>query len=228
MHAKDGMESLLAQEGEMGKGAERAITDEHISWVQRRMERRHLSHIVRVPGSREDFQEEACPRMKEGKQMGYREPTPWALPIGLAKVCLQFGRIGHRKTGAVDQECAVAPPPPLILGCLLADRRRPPQQSLPDSERQARPGLAKRRGRKALRDEVGQVATRRVAVPNLEDEEMDGGHRIEQARTPLVAHLVAQGENRRSVEQGSQLGLAVSKGFHDCAYRSGPPVCEQW
>jgi hypothetical protein len=39
---------------------------------------------------------------------------------------------------------------------------------------------------------------------------------------------VAQGENRGSVEQRSQLGFDVSEGFHDRAYHLGPPVCEKW
>jgi hypothetical protein len=63
-------------------------------------------------------------------------------------------------------------------------------------------------------------------MQDLQDEEMDGGDRIEQARAPLVAPLVAQGENRGSVEQDSQLGFDVSEGFHHCAYHPRPPVYE--
>ena len=143
MDAKDGMESLLAQEGEMDKGAERAISHEHVPGSQRRMERRHLGHVVGVPGGREHLQQEARPGMKQGEQVGHGKPTPWALPTGLAKVLLQFRRIGHRKTGAVDQERPVAPPPPLVVGRLLADRRRPPQQLLPDDRAATGSGLDK-------------------------------------------------------------------------------------
>ena len=119
----------------MGKGAERAIPHEHVPRAQRRMERRHLGHVVGVPGSREHLQQEARAGMKQGEQVGHGEPTPRALPTGLAKVLLQFRRIGHRETGPVDQEGAVAPPPPLVVGRLLADRGRPTQQLLPDDER---------------------------------------------------------------------------------------------
>ena len=49
---------------------------------------------------------------------------------------------------------------------------------------------------------MGQVAARSVPMQDLEDEQMDGRDRIEQARAPLVAHLVAQGENRGGVEPG--------------------------
>ena len=74
--------------------------------------------------------------------------------------------------------------------------------------------------------QAGQTATCRVAVQDLQDEKMDGGDRIKQARAPLVAHLVAQGENRGSVEQGGQLGFDVFEGFHHWAYHLRPPVCE--
>jgi hypothetical protein len=39
---------------------------------------------------------------------------------------------------------------------------------------------------------------------------------------------VAQGENRGSVEQGSQLGCDVSEGFRHRAYHPEPPVGERW
>src|SRR2546427_6788028 len=110
--------------------------------------------------------------MKQGEQVGHGEPTPWALPTGLAKVLLQFRRIGHRKTGPVDQERPVAPPPSLVVGRLLADRCRPPQQSLPDTERQAGTSLTKRRGRKVLGYQARQMATCRVAVQDLQEEKM--------------------------------------------------------
>ena len=90
------------------------------------MERRHLGHVVGVPGGREDLQQEACAGMKQGEQVCHGEATPRALPMRLAKVLLQFGRIGHRKTGAIDEERPVASPPPLVVGGLLADHRRPP------------------------------------------------------------------------------------------------------
>jgi hypothetical protein len=124
MDAKDGMQALLAQEGQMGKGTERTVSHEPVLWAQRRMERRDLGHVVGVPGSREHLQQEARPRMKEGEQVSHGEPTPRTLPARLAKVRLQVRRIGHRKTGPVDQECPVAPPPALIVGRLLADRGR--------------------------------------------------------------------------------------------------------
>jgi hypothetical protein len=47
-----------------------------------------------------------------------------------------------------------------------------------------------------------EVATGGVAMQDLQDEQMHGSDRIEQARTPWIAPLVAQGENCGSIEQG--------------------------
>jgi len=55
---------------------------------------------------------------------------------------------------------------------------------------------------------------------------MDGGDRIEQARTPLVAHLAAQGKNRGGVEQDSDLCFDVLECFRHPANHLEPPVCE--
>jgi hypothetical protein len=135
MDTKDGMEPVLAQEGQMGQGAEGAIAHEHIPRTQRRMEGRHLRHVMGVPGSGERFQYEARAGMKQGEQMGHGEPAPRTLPAGLAKLLLEFWGIGHRETGPIDQEGAVPPPSSLVVGCLLADGGCPPQQLLQDEER---------------------------------------------------------------------------------------------
>lgn len=115
---QDRMEALLAQEGQMGKGAERAIPHEPVPWTPRRMKGRHLGHVMGVPGGGAHLQQEACAGMKQGEHMGHGEPTSRPLSAGLAKLLLEFRRIEHRETGPVDQEGAVAPPPPLLLGRL--------------------------------------------------------------------------------------------------------------
>ena len=73
---------------------------------------------------------------------------------------------------------------------------------------------------------MGQMATRGVAMEDLQDEQMDGGDRIEQARAPLVADLATEGENSGGVKQGSEFCFDVSEGFRHHANHPGPPVCE--
>jgi hypothetical protein len=83
--------------------------------------------------------------MKEDKNIGImttlkktyprKDPTPWARSTRLAKVLLECRRIGHRKTGPVDEERPVASPPSRVIGGRLADRGCPTPQQLPDDER---------------------------------------------------------------------------------------------
>jgi len=135
MDTKDGMEPVLAQESQMGTGAEGAITHEDVPRTPRRMEGRHRSQVMGVPGSGERLQQEARAGMKQGEQMGHGEPAPRTLPAGLAKRLWEFWGRGHRDTRPIDQEGAVPPPSSLVMGCLLADGGRPPPQRLEDEER---------------------------------------------------------------------------------------------
>ncbi len=73
---------------------------------------------------------------------------------------------------------------------------------------------------------VGQVITGGVAMEDVQEEEMDGGDRIELALTPLVVHLTTEGENRGGVKQGRELCLDVFERCGDRANHPAPPVSE--
>jgi len=90
MYTQDGMECRLAQERQMGKGAERPIPHEDIARAQGCMDCSNLGPGVGVPGGGEDLAQEARPRMKQGAQVGDRTPTPRALPrvANSALLCL--------------------------------------------------------------------------------------------------------------------------------------------
>ena len=149
MDTKDSMKSLLAQEGQQGKGAEGTIAHEHIPGAQRRMEGRHLRHSVGVPGRGERLQHEARASMKQGEHMSHGEPAPRTLPARLAKLFVEFWGIGPRDTRSVDQEGAMPPPSSLVVRGLLADGGCPPQQLLHHREREAGACLTQCGGGKA-------------------------------------------------------------------------------
>jgi hypothetical protein len=134
LHAKDGMEGLMVPQGQMGKGTARPIPYEPVPRSPQRLERRHLGHVVGMPGRREHLSQETRAGRPQREQVGHGEPTPGALPTGLAKVLLEFRGIGHGKTGPVYQACAVALPPSLVVRRLVADRCCPTQQWLPNDE----------------------------------------------------------------------------------------------
>ena len=97
----------------------------------------------------------------------------------------------------------------LVVGRLLADRCRPTQQLLPDDKRQPGTGLTKRRGRKALGYQAGQVVTRDVAMEDLQDQERDGGDRLEQARAPLLGDSVKFHRHPREMSPTSRATVAA-------------------
>lgn len=227
MDAQDGREPLLAQEGAMSKGAKRAIPHEHVPRAQGGMERRHLGHVVGVPGRDEHLQQETRAGMQQSEQVGHGESTPRALSAGVAKILWQYWHLGPRETGPIDQEGPVAPPPPLIVGRLLADGGRPTQQLLPDDKRQPGTGLTKRGGGKTWRSHMGQVATRGVPMEDWQEEERNGGDRVEVAYPPLLAHLATESENHGGVQQSRKLGFDVSACFQYCADHADPPLCER-
>jgi len=68
-----------------------------------------------------------------------------------------------------------------------------------------------------------QVATGGVPVEDLEHEQVDGRDGIQQARAPLVSDLATQGENRRGVENLSEIRLDMLERFWDRANHPGPP-----
>jgi hypothetical protein len=135
VHAEEGVEILLTEEGQMGKGAERAIPSKHVSRPQRRMQCGDARHVVSVPGIRDNVHEEPGPRVKQGEEMRHRDPTARALPPWLAKVLLEFWGIRHRETRPVHQEGAVTPPPPLVLGRLVSGGSGSSQSLLEHDER---------------------------------------------------------------------------------------------
>jgi hypothetical protein len=181
------MEVLLVQERQMGKGAEPAIGHEHVAGLSGRMPMAHMGHVVRVARRRQDLQEEPRPRMKQSEEVPDREPTPRLLPWRGTTGGLELWSIGHGKPGPIHQEGAVAVPASFLLGYLIQGATDLPQHLLPDAQREPAAGLAKGRRRKLLPGQMWEMATGRVPMEDLEDAEVDGGHRIEDAMAPRVA-----------------------------------------
>jgi len=75
-------------------------------------------------------------------------------------------------------------PSPGRLGVGSQGRGDALQQGLQDGQRQAGAGLAERRGREGMADEVGQMRQRGVAVEDLDEEDMDDRKRVEEAPPP--------------------------------------------
>lgn len=122
--------------------------------------------------------------------MGHRETAARSLAAGWAEVGLEFRPIGHRETGAVDQERAMAPPQALVVRRPLERAAGPAEQGLEDLEGESFAGLAVGRVGEGLASEVGDVLTGEVAAEDLEQEEVDGDHGIELAFAVAVSGLL--------------------------------------
>lgn len=61
-------------------------------------------------------------------------------------------------------------------------------------------------------------------MEDLEDEQVDGCDGIQHARAPLVASVVTESTNRRSIEYLGQIGINMLQHCCDCANHLGPPV----
>src|SRR5512135_1738779 len=145
---------------------------------------------MRPQRRREGFDQQPTGRIKHGQEMGHRETAARSLAAGLVEVGLEFGHIGHRGTGAVDQERAMATPQALVIRRAPERAAGPAEQGLEDLQGESLAGLAVGRGGEGLAGEVGDVLTGGVAADDLEQEEVDGDHGIELALAVAVSGLL--------------------------------------
>ncbi len=129
------MAVLLVPQRQMGKGAERTIAHEDVAALSDGMHLAHMGHVVRVARRGHNLEQEACARMKQGKEMPDRKPSPRLLPWRIAAGGVQLRGIGHGKTGPIDQEGPVAVPAAFLLGHLIQGATDPSQHLLPDRQR---------------------------------------------------------------------------------------------
>jgi predicted outer membrane repeat protein len=128
---------------------------------QFRMPLHNLRLVVRAERRGEHFDQQACRRVEHRQQMRLRKSTAAALLAGLAKVDLQFGSIGHRKSGPLGKERAMTVPPGLVA---TAPRRarRSFEQALQRRQRQSgtRPAVRFRRASQSGLTLTGGKTTR--------------------------------------------------------------------
>jgi hypothetical protein len=126
-------------------------------------------------------------RVEQGQEVHDREAAPGLLHPRLAELLLQFRRVGHGDARPIDQEGAMAVP-----AAVVGQRTAEPvgdslEQALEDGQREPGAGLAVRFAGAADIAEPGHVGARRVAVEDLEDEQVQRGHRVEDSFAPGVA-----------------------------------------
>jgi hypothetical protein len=68
------------------------------------------------------------------------------------------------------------------------------------------------------------MATGGVPVQNLEDTEVDGRHRVQEAMAPRVTQFTAKGKDRASIEEVREFSLDLAQRGHYPANHEAAPL----
>ncbi len=142
---------------------------------------------------------------------------------GLAEGRLEGGRVGHRGRRGVDDPDAMAEPSGGVRRGLPRRVDDPLQGAVIDARGQPLAGLAGGVGGEGPTPEVDDVAAGDVAVEDLEQEEVDGGDRVEGPSSPAIVFAAAGvGDGVGGEAVGEVLPESVEGGDH--TRRDGGPV----
>ena len=200
-----------------------AIADEDVAGKQFGVHQGGLGHVVRAQRGGDHALQEACAGMEQGEHVGHRKTTALLLFAGLAEAFLQFGRIGHRKAGTVEQPSAMPKPAPGSL--LLAEQTidHALQQHLEKQQWQACAGLdVCRRGE----DQVGQArqgGAGDIAMQDLQEKEVHCGYRIELATPKTNAEDTASFFDPSDRQSFANIGLELPNDFGESECHPWPP-----
>src|SRR6516165_9038326 len=115
--------------------------------------------------------------MKQRQKVCNGESTARQLAAGLAKMLLQGGRIRHGKTRAIGPKGAMTQPAPLVERCALQSRTDRAEQLLEYRQRELHARLTIRGCGDVELGEMTEVRARGITVQNLDEKQLDCGHR---------------------------------------------------
>jgi hypothetical protein len=130
----------------------------------------HPGEIVGEEGGNHQLQEHTGAGMEQAQEPRHGEAAPRPLLRRLAKRLLEGRGIGHRAPRAIDQKRAMALPPPFVQGGSLHRRSEALEEESEEAQREFGPGLTVSRCTEPQTRQMGQMATRSIAVQNLSQE----------------------------------------------------------
>jgi hypothetical protein len=196
----------------MGVGAEGAVANKDVAFLQLGMKMGDLVHVVCSQRRRQDFEEEAGAGVKECEQVGHGKAATRPLVSRLAEFALQFGSIGHAEAGAVNVESSMASPAAMVVHRRAEGRPNALQQCLQDFQRETAASPAIGGLTENAVGEVFEPGDGEVAVEDLDDKEVNGRDRIQDAPAKVVAGFAANGGDLRRVENLGDLSLDTPQG----------------
>src|SRR5216684_4686834 len=183
-----------------------------------------LCQIVRQQGRADQRGQEARPGMEEGQQVDDGEATAGALLGGLPKLFLQYWCIRHGAARAVDEKCPM-PMPAAFLGDGSLDRLTEAlQEMFEHTDGELGAGLTVGGGTEIEAGEMGEMATGCIAMEDLQQKQLHGDHRIEEAVTPCgVAYCCTGGADRLGLQLGGPICFEALEDSRDTGYHRGSP-----
>lgn len=170
-----------------------------------------VDRFVRPQGRDENLGHQSRAGVEECQDPGHGEAAPRRLVGRLSEGALQRGRVRQAHAGAVGQPSAVSSPA-VRIGEGFRGRDERIEQAFQQSQGPSGSGLAVGRRRKGPTGDSRQVGAGRVAVEDLQDEEVDGRDRIEGALPPRVTDLRTQLTKVRGGEYGGDVVANLIQG----------------
>ena len=123
---------------------------------------------------------------------------------------LQGRAIGHAHSGPIDEPGPMTMPQPdgVVQGFARVDETL--EKRLEDGQGEPGSGLAVGRGGELEAAQAWQMGAGGIVVEDLEDEQMDGRHRVEDAVTPTATHGMTEGLQVEWFEPVGQIGADLS------------------
>jgi hypothetical protein len=212
------------QQGEVEVRAEAAVPHQDVAPLEVGVDAADARHLVGAQRGGEDLQQRPGAGVEQGQDPGHREAAPGLGPARGAEVGPQFGRIGHRERGAVDQERAVAVPGALHAGVRDEGLGQATKDGPVDRQREAGSRLAERGVAERAAGHQRDVGQGGVAVQHLDEEPAEDGDGSQQAVAPAVADASAGVVDGGLVEAGGEVLPEATQGGEDPEVHRGPPA----
>jgi hypothetical protein len=169
------------------------------------------------------LQEHTGARMEEPQEVRHGNATPRPLLCRLAERVLEGGSIGHRASGAIDEQGAMTMPPPFVQGGALHGAAEALSEEVKEAYRESGAGLTVGRRREPSARQMGQMAASGVTMQNLPQEELHSGDWREHAVAPGgIASRLARADDRFWWQLGRPRCCESAKHGGDTGYHRSP------
>jgi hypothetical protein len=154
--------------------------------------------------------------MKKGQQAGDGEATAGALLGGLTTLCLQDWGIRHGAARTIDKKRPMSMPATFLGDGGLGRLSQALQEVFEHADGELGAGLTVRRGTEIEAGEMGEMATGRVAMEKLPQEQLYCDHRLKEAVTPRgIPYGFTSGVDHFGFQLGSPIGFEALEDSRD-------------